>query len=79
MGAKDMDKRDRFGAPPDGAGASDDASLEATGDVVLDPKIQEAIGRSLKAHYHDIAQAPVPDRFLALLAELEAKEQSNAR
>jgi hypothetical protein len=47
----------------------------------LDPKepvlgglLQDAIGRSLKAHFDDIANAPVPDKFLALLAELEAKE-----
>lgn len=43
----------------------------------LDPKIQDAIGRGLKAHFDDLVSAPIPDRFLALLAELEAKEQSN--
>jgi Anti-sigma factor NepR len=37
----------------------------------------DVIGQSLKAHFDDIAKAPVPDRFLALLAELEAKEQGN--
>jgi FixJ family two-component response regulator len=42
---------------------------------VLDQKIQDAIGRSLKAHYNDLVSAPVPDRLLALLAELEAKEE----
>lgn len=41
---------------------------------VLDQRVQEAIGRSLKAHYDDLVQAPIPDRFLVLLAELEAKE-----
>jgi Anti-sigma factor NepR len=40
----------------------------------LDQKVQDAIGRSLKAHYDDLVHAPVPDRLLALLAELEAKE-----
>jgi Anti-sigma factor NepR len=35
---------------------------------------QDAIGRSLQAHFDDIASAPVPDKFLVLLAELEAKE-----
>ncbi len=40
----------------------------------LDQKVQDAIGRSLKAHYDDLVNAPVPDRLLALLAELEAKE-----
>jgi FixJ family two-component response regulator len=42
---------------------------------VLDQRIQDAIGRSLKAHYDDLVSAPVPDRLLALLAELEAKEE----
>jgi hypothetical protein len=37
------------------------------------------IGRALKAHFEDIAGAPVPDKFLVLLAELEAKEQGHAR
>ena len=43
---------------------------------VLDPKVQESIGRSLKAHYDDIVNAPVPDKFLVLLAQLEATELS---
>jgi hypothetical protein len=51
---------------------SDDADLPA-----LDPKVQAMLGRSLKAHYDDIVSAPVPDRFLLLLAELEAKEQDD--
>lgn len=43
-------------------------------DVELSAAVQDAIGRSLKAHYEDIAKAPIPDKLLALLAELEAKE-----
>jgi Anti-sigma factor NepR len=37
-------------------------------------KIQEAIGRSLKAHYADLIHAPIPDKFFELLARLEAEE-----
>ena len=44
-------------------------------EAVLDPKVQESIGRSLRAHYDDLISAPVPDRFLVLLAQLEATEQ----
>ncbi len=44
---------------------------------VLDQRIQDAIGRSLKAHYDDLVSAPVPDRLLVLLAELEAKEKGS--
>jgi hypothetical protein len=38
-------------------------------------KLQETIGRSLKAHYSDLVHAPIPDKFLELLARLELKEQ----
>lgn len=44
-------------------------------ETVLDPKVQESIGRSLRAHYDDLVNAPIPDRFLVLLAQLEATEQ----
>lgn len=57
-------------AEPDGGG--DEIEL------FLDPKVQESIGRSLKAHYDDIVNAPVPDKFLVLLAQLEANEQRAA-
>jgi hypothetical protein len=43
----------------------------------LDPKIQDALGRALKTHYDDLMSTPVPDRFLVLLAELEAKENTH--
>lgn len=46
----------------------------AESEFMLDPKVQESIGRSLKAHYDDIVNAPVPDKFLVLLAQLEATE-----
>jgi hypothetical protein len=37
------------------------------------------IGRALKAHFDDIASNPIPDKFLVLLAQLEAKEQSHGQ
>jgi len=60
-----------------------DTAMSETGEgyddeFVLDPKVQESIGRSLKAHYDDIINAPVPDKFLVLLAQLEATEQRAA-
>jgi hypothetical protein len=42
----------------------------------LDTRSQEAIGRALKAHYDDLVQAPVPDKFMELLDRLEATERS---
>lgn len=50
---------------------------DAAAPAELDPKIQEALGRALKAHYDDLVSAPIPDRLLVLLAELEAKEQGH--
>lgn len=43
----------------------------------LDARSQEAIGKSLKAHYDDLVKLPIPDRFLELLSLLEAKERSS--
>lgn len=34
-----------------------------------------AIGQALQAHYDNLVAAPMPDRFLVLLAELEAREK----
>ncbi len=31
----------------------------------------QAIGRALEAHYADLVQAPLPDKFLQLLARLD--------
>ncbi len=56
----------------------DDPTLDAQAfetEPVLDRRVQDAIGRSLKAHYDDLVNAPIPDRFLVLLAQLEAKER----
>ena len=48
------------------------------GEAEIDSRIQELIGRSLKAHYDDIVASPMPDRFLVLLTELETKEKQLA-
>ncbi|WP_296575341.1 NepR family anti-sigma factor [Phreatobacter sp.] len=60
-------------------GHDDKSEDKDSADVVLDPRIQETIGNALKAHYDDLIKAPVPDRFLVLLAELEAKERQNGQ
>lgn len=51
------------------------ARAEPDDETMLDPRVQESIGRSLKAHYDDLINAPVPDRFLVLLAQLEDTER----
>ena len=40
----------------------------------IDSELQAHIGRHLKASYDDILSQDVPDRFLDLLSQLEAKE-----
>ncbi|HEV7257448.1 MAG TPA: NepR family anti-sigma factor [Bosea sp. (in: a-proteobacteria)] len=62
----------------DSAMATPDGDGDQDSELTLDPRVQESIGRSLKAHYDDIVNAPVPDKFLVLLAQLEATENRAA-
>jgi hypothetical protein len=39
--------------------------------------VNDAIGKALQAHFRSLADAPLPDRFLRLLAELEAKDSDD--
>ena len=39
------------------------------------PLVVEAVGRALQRHFQAIADMPLPDRLLVLLAELEARER----
>ena len=43
--------------------------------AALDQKVLDTIGRALKAHYDDLVHAPLPQKFLALLSQLEEQEQ----
>jgi hypothetical protein len=44
-----------------------------------DPKAVEAIGRALEAHYASLVQAPLPDKFVELLARLERDRASRTQ
>lgn len=57
---------------------SEQDSPAAAEGPALDPQIHEFVARSLQAHYESIVQAPVPDRFLMLLAQLEDQERKAA-
>ncbi|HEY8381860.1 MAG TPA: NepR family anti-sigma factor [Microvirga sp.] len=50
----------------DGSGASHE-----DGQPVLGRHIQEHLGRHLQTTYDDVARAPLPERFIALIEELE--------
>jgi Anti-sigma factor NepR len=42
----------------------------------LDPRLQAQIGQKLKAMFDEVAKAPVPDKFLDLLNQLNIQEKS---
>lgn len=37
----------------------------------IDPRVQREIGKHLRAHYDDVINEPVPEKFIELLKELE--------
>lgn len=62
---------------PPGADDADDMPGRRDPAPALDAAIQDAIGKALHAYCADIVAAPIPDKFLALLAQLEAKERQD--
>lgn len=66
-------------APETGANPSpqptDESESAKTHPRVQDRQIQAVLGQHLRAHYDDLATAPVPDKFRKLLDELEDKEK----
>ncbi|MGX7706233.1 NepR family anti-sigma factor [Methylobacterium sp. Gmos1] len=45
---------------------------QAAGKGELDALTRRRLGRALRAHYSDLLSAPVPERFAALIAGLDA-------
>jgi hypothetical protein len=43
--------------------------------LYLEPQIQEQLGRVLRSFCDDLVQQPIPDKFVMLLAQLEAKQR----
>lgn len=41
------------------------------------PDTAQAISEALKAHYDELLNAPLPERFNELLAQLESKERKH--
>ena len=50
---------------------------EAPDVVAPESKALEAIGRALEAHYSDLVRAPLPDKFMELLARLDFEERAS--
>jgi Anti-sigma factor NepR len=42
----------------------------------LDARLQAQIGQKLKAMFDEVANAPIPDKFLSLLNQLDGLEKS---
>ena len=40
------------------------------------PEVYDLIGQRLRNYYDEVAKQPVPDRFMDLLSQLEAKTSS---
>jgi hypothetical protein len=59
-----------------GMSATRTNKAEALDIAAPDPKALEAIGRALEAHYASLIQAPLPDKFVELLARLEGDRVS---
>ena len=60
------------------AASEPDVSVPGASDVPGGNKpgaadVQAYIGRQLRAVYDDVVKQPIPDRFLALMAELDDK------
>lgn len=43
--------------------------------VALDLKVQEQLGKVFRAYCDDLIHQPVPEKFVVLLAKLEAKQR----
>lgn len=43
--------------------------------ALLEPHIQEQLGRVLRSFCDDLIHQPIPDKFVVLLAQLEAKQR----
>lgn len=61
------------GKPNSKARAPSHASGKRRG--MLDRSLQAQLGRQLRAIFSDVAEEPVPERFVKLLEALEAKEK----
>jgi hypothetical protein len=51
------------------------SDLRSSSRGMLDRSLQAQLGRQLRAIFSDVAEEPVPERFIKLLEALEAKEK----
>jgi hypothetical protein len=66
---------DRFQGPSGSMPPTQQRQASDRAPAMLDRTVQAQIGRLLRDVFADVADEPVPDRFIALLAQLDAKEK----
>jgi hypothetical protein len=59
---------------PPGPSNENDAADQG-GFTGLDPEVQEKLGEMFSSFCEEMLNQPVPDKFIVLLAQLEAKER----
>lgn len=52
-----------------------DDQVDGPDPAFLEPHIQEQLGRVLRSFCNDLIHQPIPDKFVVLLAQLEAKQR----
>ncbi len=65
-----------FRGPGAGSTPAENDEEEEVG-AEVSPLVVDAVGRALQRHFQAIAEMPLPDRLLVLLAELEARERTS--
>lgn len=73
-----MNKDDRLPIEATTTGPNMNIEQVAPDGISLDPVIQAHIGRELRALFDEIADEPVPDRFLVLLQSFEARKPAKS-
>ncbi|WP_363350779.1 NepR family anti-sigma factor [Methylocystis echinoides] len=73
---QENEQEERKVSPPREAGdAHGDDQVDGVDVAFLEPHIQEQLGRVLRSFCDDLIQQPIPDKFVVLLAQLEAKQR----
>ena len=62
---------------PTDSSRSTEGWVEEEEGAQLSPLFVDAVGRALQTHFQAIAEMPLPDNLMVLLAELEARERSS--
>ncbi len=68
-------EQEKKATPREAGDARNDEQVDGVDAAFLEPHIQEQLGRVLRSFCDDLGQQPSPDKFVVLLAQLEAKQR----